>query len=588
MSNVYNKNGIEISPYKITIERFGSFDRAKQRIAMSATTQDDSFFIKGFNFSVDAIEGALGDESQKWSGEKMILIPSLIDDELRRSEVIPFLMNRKRTGFGMVALVPSFRQSDEYRFDHVRVCKQENISENVNLLKSKQFDYPLVIANRYDGIDLPDAACRILIIDSLPYSSNLADKYEEQCRIQSDIINIKTTQKIEQGLGRSVRGEKDYSAIIIIGTDLVRFIKSSLTNKYFSAQTKKQIELGLEITDMAKQEIRDGEDPKEAFEGLINQCLKRDEGWKKFYKSEMDKVDHEGGNIVVYRVLNVEKRAEDCHLKGDNEKACEMIQKLIDDEDFDASEKGWYLQTMARYKYRDSKIEANSIQLSAFGRNSQLLKPTHGVAYKKIGYINENRNNQIRKYLSEFKNFEDLSLTVDNILSDLSFGTSSEKFEEALRNVGCLLGFKSQRPDKDIRKGPDNLWCGVDNQYFLFECKTEVDGDRTDIHKYEVGQMNNHCGWFEDEYKEKPKVKYIMIIPALYVARDANFTHDVEIMRKSKLRTLRTNISNFIKEFKAYNLKDLSDDVIQQAISIHKLDIKDLMNNYTELYKKRT
>lgn len=38
--------GIEISPYKISIERFGSFDRAHQRILMSATTQDDSFFYK--------------------------------------------------------------------------------------------------------------------------------------------------------------------------------------------------------------------------------------------------------------------------------------------------------------------------------------------------------------------------------------------------------------------------------------------------------------------------------------------------------------------------------------------------------------
>ena len=61
------------------VERFGSFDRAKQRIMMSATTQDDSFFIKGFNFDIAAIENPLTDTSQKWSGEKMLLIPSLIE-----------------------------------------------------------------------------------------------------------------------------------------------------------------------------------------------------------------------------------------------------------------------------------------------------------------------------------------------------------------------------------------------------------------------------------------------------------------------------------------------------------------------------
>lgn len=40
----------------------------------------------------------------------------------------------------------------------------------------------------------------------------------------------------------------------------------------------------------------------------------------------------------------------------------------------------------------------------------------------------------------------------------------------------------------------------VDGQYFLFECKNEVDENRSEINKIEAGQMNNHCGWFADEY----------------------------------------------------------------------------------------
>lgn len=58
--------------------------------------------------------------SQKWSGEKMILIPSLIDDTLQRDQVISLLINRKLSGFGIVALVPGFRYFDDYRFENVR------------------------------------------------------------------------------------------------------------------------------------------------------------------------------------------------------------------------------------------------------------------------------------------------------------------------------------------------------------------------------------------------------------------------------------------------------------------------------------
>ena len=78
-----------------------------------------------------------------------------------------------------------------------------------------------------------------------------------------------------------------------------------------------------------------------------------------------------------------------------------------------------------------------------------------------------------------------------------------------------------------------------------------------------------------------------MIIPTLFVAHDANFTHDVEIMRMGKLKSLKKNIANFVKEFKSYNLQELSDDVIQNAIAIHQLDIKNLLTDYSEKYKKR-
>ena len=44
-------HNIEITPIHIPIEKFSFFNKASQRILMSATTQDDSFFIKGLGFS---------------------------------------------------------------------------------------------------------------------------------------------------------------------------------------------------------------------------------------------------------------------------------------------------------------------------------------------------------------------------------------------------------------------------------------------------------------------------------------------------------------------------------------------------------
>jgi len=56
-------------------------------------------------------------------------------------------------------------------------------------------------------------------------------------------------------MGRSVRGEKDYCVVVVIGTDLVRLIRDKQSRKYLSAQMAAQIELGIEIAGMARQEI---------------------------------------------------------------------------------------------------------------------------------------------------------------------------------------------------------------------------------------------------------------------------------------------------------------------------------------------
>ena len=230
----FSGTSIEISTIYNPIHEFGTFHHAKQRVFMSATTQNDSSFIKGLGVEIEAVNKPLIYEKEFWSGEKMILIPQLIHDELDRALIITNMAppNSKRKS-GVVTLINSFNRAKVYHDLGSIVANGSNIFEHVSSLKSGKRDKNLVIVNRYDGIDLPDDSCRVLIIDSKPNSESLSEKYEESVRVNSDIINIKIAQKIEQGLGRSVRGEKDYSVIVLIGNDLVRFIQSNNSKKVF-------------------------------------------------------------------------------------------------------------------------------------------------------------------------------------------------------------------------------------------------------------------------------------------------------------------------------------------------------------------
>ena len=574
---------VEIAPYNINVEQFGTFSRAKRRILMSATTQEDIFFVKGLDFSRDAVSSPIVYPQLRWSGEKMMLMPSSIDENCDRDLVATKFASMKPKKIGIVAIVSNTKRANYYNKLGAKFPKNnQELFSVIDDLRKGNFGNTVVINNRYDGIDLPDESCRILIMDSMPFLNNYSDRYEEKCCPNSEIINKKIAQKIEQGIGRAVRGEKDYCAILVIGSDIEKFMRGVLTRKYFSAQTQKQIEIGFEVAKMAKEEIREDDPSMKQIFSLIDQILKRDEGWKEYYNTEMDGIIQENIENRIYDRYVEENKLEKLFSQGEYELAVERTQNFIDKFIHNDLEKGWYLEQMARYAYMYSEEKSERLQKTAFKKNSQLLKPKEGVMYSKISFLNENRMLRFRKNISKYDSFEEFNLHINEVIENLSFGVDAEKFESSLKKLGEFLGYVSQRPDKEIRKGPDNLWCVSNKKYVFFECKSEVDDNRNAIKKSEAGQFNNHCGWFKDEYGDLVDVLRIMIIPTRKLAHDADFSEKVFVMRRKGLKKLKDNLKKFVKEIKKYELDSLSDERIQGYLDMYKLNIESFTENYIE------
>jgi hypothetical protein len=238
------------------------------------------------------------------------------------------------------------------------------------------------------------------------------------------------------------------------------------------------------------------------------------------------------------------------------------------------------MQEIARYNYNISKTESNRKQVIAHQMNRYLLKPREGMTFQKLK-INKNRVENIKNWIQMFENFDELKSELAETLVQLDFGVKADKFEAALHELGKILGFESERPDKAWKEGPDNLWNLSNKDYILFECKNEVKEDRAEIYKEETGQMNNSCAWFNKNYSGD-NVKRIMIIPTKTISKAAGFTQSVEIMRKSNLNKLKKNIDNFFNEFKIFDLHSLTDSQITEFLSTHKLEVKNIINDYSE------
>ena len=509
---------LEIEPYIPPLQAFGSYWNAPHRIFMSATVTDDAFLIRGLQLSPDTITKPLTYSKESWSGEKMILLPSLIHSELDQNAIVEWLgVHTPRRGFGVVALVSSFLNSRVWEANGAVVAKKETMANIIDSLRRREFEKAVVLVNRYDGVDLPDDACRILIFDGKPYSESLIDLYQEDCRPDSEATLMRTVRTIEQGMGRSVRGEKDYSAIIIIGGDITRLLRERRSRKHLSSQLEKQIEIGLQLADMADEEIKEGKQPVMALHGLVNQCLGRDAGWKAFYAEQMAEVRPSTPNDLVLK----------------------------------------------------SYVAELSAEIASF------------VTITKLSIVSQGRMERIIAWISKFENYQQLNVTLSDILSRLTFGVKADRFEQALHELSEAIGFAGERPDKVWKEGPDNLWALDATHYLLWECKNEVELTRAEINKSEAEQMNRSYAWFVKHYLGA-EVKNIWIHPTNALQSAAGLLQPVEVMREPELRQFVKRVRLFFNSLESQDFKSLSVTHLQELADRHILSTASILKDVTK------
>jgi hypothetical protein len=314
---------------------------------------------------------------------------------------------------------------------------------------------------------------------------------------------------------------------------------------------------------------------------LINQCLRRDDEWKTFYVEKMDSMDDTGLRHQRLEIFALELRAEQKAEEGLFQEAAAIVQDLCDRHVTDDIERGWYLQEMARLVYRSSKTQSNTHQIAAHRKNRHLLKPREGMVVEKIAPLSQKRVDNIIDNIKRFSDYEDLALSIDEIVSKLAFGVEADTFENALDRLGKLLGFACERPDAEWKEGPDNLWCLREGEYLLFEAKSQVLESRAEIVKAESDQMNRSAAWFVKNYPTR-KSRNLLIHPARKLHSAAAFLQDVEVVRKGQLEKLVANVRKFFAEFKNVDFKDMAPGAVQKALDTHGLGVKDLWVKYAE------
>jgi len=568
---VISTRKIEISPKSIPIRKITSFVDAKRRIFMSATLAEDSPLISHFDVNPKNIKTIITPHTAEDIGDRLILVPQEINPEITDDELKVKFKELSAT-YNTVVIVPSKHRAQYWEDVADKIFDSETIAEGVHALKAKHVGL-VVFVNRYDGIDLPEEACRILVIDGFPDVRRSYDKLEHSILHGSRRLLNQCIQKIEQGMGRGVRSNTDYCVIFMMGRTLTNIIYADKALEKFSIATRKQIELSEEIAKQVRNRSIDD------IISVANYCLTRNPDWVNASKSALYNIKYEKRGTIDPIILGIRDSFNLCQI-GNYKEAANILNNLAHQQSDDYV-KGWLLQQTAEYYHFIDKVESQNILKSALKYNVQIIKPIEGIQYDKKLKRYKAQGEQFIINMDERKLDENkFILKIKDLLDKLIFKPDTANiFEEALKEIGFYIGFTGRRPENEVGKGPDVLWRVGELEFLVIECKNGVTTDV--ISKHDCNQMNGSINWFKSLYDEVSCQQTPIIVHKGNVFEYSCSPDDrIRIMNECLLSKLKQNIEIFAKNV-VQNGNYRNPANINKLLEACSLQRQEFVKNYT-------
>ena len=490
-----SRRAITVAAIYPFVHLFPTFVKAERHIFMSATITDFGDMVRAYDLRGLKKERVIAPKTASGVGRKMILplLPSVEQDQNLASE----LQRLAQAGKGVVRLAPRFDAESEITgLSFYEPRGHHQVAAVVEELQRGSFLQPVSFANRYNGIDLPDDACRVLIMEDLPTAQDDVDKLMATYLSDSDVNAQRLAQRLEQGMGRGVRGSSDHCAVLLSNKRLIDWMQRIRNRRFFSPALQAQ----LSISD----DIVQGLDSPANYCEAIMQDVACDESWAKYHASrlaqlilEMAEMDRFGAS---FKCACAERRSFAQWLEHDYNGACDTLSKVIDEQHEDKQLEGWLLQLEARIRFDGGSIDAaNDLQYKAHCCN-------RSIPYARLtaeSRLTEWALSQAKAIIGHVASTGGVQSAADRFVKRVAVlyaGAPHSEFEEAIKDLGLYLGFYAERADKN-GDGPDVYWISPDGIGFAIEVKNEKGRD-TAFHKSEASQLRTAAAWLKQKHPD--------------------------------------------------------------------------------------
>lgn len=525
---------IEIAPPCPPVEVVSSFDRARRRLYLSATLFDDSVLVTHFGADPEGVKNPISPRSANDLGDRMILSPQQTfpdcDEELLRD----FVAEQAET-HNTVVIVPSWSKAALWKDRAQEILGADGLQAGLAKLRNGHVGL-VVLVNKYDGIDLPHEACRLLVIDGLPEALGTLDRLELEVLEGSDALMTRQIQRIEQGMGRGIRSNDDYCAVLLLDRRLIVRLHSA-RNK-FSAATQAQLRLSDQVTKMLEGR------PFEDLRMVVAQCLDRDPNWVAASRDALDGISYPEHSFIA-PTAQAERAAFDLAFAERYPEAAECLQQPIDKLG-DRRLRGLLKEEAATYLHQADSAGAQKLQVSAYTDNRALTRPYKGISYTRLREPKPQAQESAAFLKEKYKEPDDLVLGVGALLQELVPSTESTavpRFEQAMKELAQHLGLHAQRPEQEVGKGPDVFWQLGDSRFWVVECKSG--SEQEEIPKHDMAQLSLSMAWFAESYDKTSQATPILVHPSRTLEARASASVDTRILTFAKLEFLRRAVQDF-------------------------------------------
>lgn len=483
---------IEISPVALPLATLSYFFPNPRQIYLTATMPSPVQFFK--TFGVEQVEvirpGGKSGDSQRL----FVFAPGSTDEE-QCAWAKQFFSDDKAC-----IISPSLPRANRWA-DVAMLYDGSSGQEGVERFKAAPPPEKMVMAARYDGVDLPGDACRVLILDGIPAGSFSIDRFLDQSLGLTNSRTGTTAIRITQAIGRIFRSNTDHGVVVLCGGDLQNWLRNPSHQAFLPDLLQRQLQLGIQL----RESVDAGETN---FDDLIEGILTGDREWDRVYTESIQGYDTSARPAPPTWLIDAAKREASAFLplwQGDSAGAAGSIRQLADFVSLsDAKLGAWYKHwTGLSQEISGQSLPAIRSYQEAANQCAALGRPAVSSRSVLTSLSNLKPGLQATRVAQLAAKPTALRAILKAVKTGLAYGENTKPTEAALYDLGKLLGLEAMRPDNSRPKktGPDVLWRYTPSKAgAALEAKTNKKSGSQYQKKDDIGQFHDHVAYLRKHF----------------------------------------------------------------------------------------